>query len=33
MKNIVSLEHAGAALADWAINPKGITKIMVDFEL
>lgn len=28
----VSLDDAGAALADWAINPKGITKIMVDFD-
>ena len=28
----VSLNDAGAALADWAINPKGITKIMVDFD-
>lgn len=28
----VSLDDAGVALADWAINPKGITKIMVDFD-
>lgn len=28
----VSLEDAGAALADWAANAKGITKIMVDFD-
>ena len=33
ISKLVSLEDAGAALADWAINPKGITKIMVDFEL
>jgi threonine dehydrogenase-like Zn-dependent dehydrogenase len=33
ISKIVSLEDAGAALADWAMNPKGITKIMVDFEL
>jgi threonine dehydrogenase-like Zn-dependent dehydrogenase len=33
ISKLVSLENAGAALADWAINPKGITKIMVDFEL
>ena len=33
ISKVVSLEDAGAALADWAINPKGITKIMVDFEL
>jgi threonine dehydrogenase-like Zn-dependent dehydrogenase len=32
ISKVVSLEHAGAALADWAMNPKGITKIMVDFE-
>jgi threonine dehydrogenase-like Zn-dependent dehydrogenase len=31
ISKVVSLEDAGAALADWAINPKGITKIMVDF--
>jgi threonine dehydrogenase-like Zn-dependent dehydrogenase len=28
----VSLEDAGAALADWAADAKGITKIMVDFD-
>jgi threonine dehydrogenase-like Zn-dependent dehydrogenase len=28
----VSLDDAGAALADWAANAKGITKIMVDFD-
>jgi threonine dehydrogenase-like Zn-dependent dehydrogenase len=33
ISKLVSLEDAGAALADWATNPKGITKIMVDFEL
>jgi threonine dehydrogenase-like Zn-dependent dehydrogenase len=33
ISKLVSLEDSGAALADWAINPKGITKIMVDFEL
>ena len=33
ISKIVSLEDAGTALADWAMNPKGITKIMVDFEL
>ena len=33
ISKVVSLEDAGAALADWAINPKGITKIIVDFEL
>jgi len=31
VSKIVSLEMAGEALADWATNPKGITKIMVDF--
>ena len=25
-------DDAGAALADWAANAKGITKIMVDFD-
>jgi len=30
VSKIVSLEMAGEALADWATNPKGITKIMVD---
>lgn len=29
----VSLNQAGKALADWAENPSGITKIMVDFSL
>lgn len=33
ISKVVSLEDAGAALADWATNPNGITKIMVDFEL
>jgi len=33
ISKLVSLEDAGAALAVWATNPKGITKIMVDFEL
>jgi threonine dehydrogenase-like Zn-dependent dehydrogenase len=28
----VSLDEAGQALADWAKNAKGITKIMVDLE-
>jgi len=28
----VSLDDAGAALADWAANTQGITKIMVDFD-
>lgn len=28
----VSLDDAGAALADWAADAKGITKIMVDFD-
>jgi threonine dehydrogenase-like Zn-dependent dehydrogenase len=28
----VSLDDAGASLADWAANAKGITKIMVDFD-
>ena len=28
----VSLDDAGAALADWAANAMGITKIMVDFD-
>ena len=28
----VSLDDAGAALADWAADARGITKIMVDFE-
>lgn len=32
ISKIVSLADAGAALADWAVNPKGITKIMVDFD-
>jgi threonine dehydrogenase-like Zn-dependent dehydrogenase len=32
ISKIVSLADAGAALADWAANPKGITKIMVDFD-
>jgi threonine dehydrogenase-like Zn-dependent dehydrogenase len=33
ISKVVSLNDAGAALADWALNPKGITKIMVDFNL
>ena len=33
ISKVVSLDDAGAALADWAVNPKGITKIMVDFNL
>jgi hypothetical protein len=33
ISKVVSLNDAGAALADWAVNPKGITKIMVDFNL
>lgn len=32
ISKIVSLAEAGAALADWAVNPTGITKIMVDFD-
>jgi threonine dehydrogenase-like Zn-dependent dehydrogenase len=32
ISKIVSLSDAGAALADWAVNPTGITKIMVDFD-
>ena len=32
ISKVVSLEDAGSALADWAMNAKGITKIMVDFE-
>jgi threonine dehydrogenase-like Zn-dependent dehydrogenase len=32
ISKIVSLADAGAALADWAVNPTGITKIMVDFD-
>jgi threonine dehydrogenase-like Zn-dependent dehydrogenase len=28
----VSIEQAGAALADWAVNPAGIVKIMVNFD-
>ena len=33
ISKVVSLANAGAALADWASHPKGITKIMVDFNL
>ena len=33
ISKVVSLDDAGAALADWAVNPMGITKIMVDFNL
>ncbi|MHA8051639.1 zinc-binding alcohol dehydrogenase family protein [Aquirufa sp. ROCK-SH2] len=33
VSKIVPLEKAGEALADWAKNPKGITKIMVDFNM
>jgi len=32
ISKVVSLDDAGAALADWAANAKGITKIMVDFD-
>lgn len=32
ISKIVSLADAGTALADWAVNPTGITKIMVDFD-
>jgi threonine dehydrogenase-like Zn-dependent dehydrogenase len=31
ISKVVKLDQAGQALADWAINTKGITKIMVDF--
>jgi threonine dehydrogenase-like Zn-dependent dehydrogenase len=33
ISKVVSLADAGAALADWATHPKGITKIMIDFNL
>jgi threonine dehydrogenase-like Zn-dependent dehydrogenase len=33
ISKVVSLNNAGAALADWAKDAKGITKIMVDFNL
>ena len=33
ISKVVSLADAGQALADWAENPAGITKIMVDFDL
>jgi threonine dehydrogenase-like Zn-dependent dehydrogenase len=33
ISKVVSLNDAGAALADWAKDAKGITKIMVDFNL
>jgi threonine dehydrogenase-like Zn-dependent dehydrogenase len=32
VSQVVSLENAGQALADWAKNPQGITKIMVDLD-
>ena len=32
ISKVVSIDEAGKALADWAENPKGITKIMVDLE-
>jgi threonine dehydrogenase-like Zn-dependent dehydrogenase len=32
VSQVVSLENAGQALANWAENPQGITKIMVDFD-
>lgn len=32
ISKVVSIDAAGKALADWAENPKGITKIMVDFD-
>lgn len=32
ISKVVSLDEAGKALADWANNPKGITKIMVDLD-
>jgi threonine dehydrogenase-like Zn-dependent dehydrogenase len=32
VSKIVSLKDSGAALADWAVNPQGITKIMVEFD-
>jgi threonine dehydrogenase-like Zn-dependent dehydrogenase len=32
ISKVVSIEEAGEALADWAKNPKGITKIMVDLD-
>ncbi len=32
ISKIVSIDEAGKALSDWAENPKGITKIMVDFD-
>ena len=31
ISKVVKLDQAGQALADWATNTKGITKIMVDF--
>jgi len=33
ISKVVSIDNAGAALAEWAKNTKGITKIMVDFNL
>ena len=33
ISKVVSLNDAGDALAGWATDPKGITKIMVDFNL
>lgn len=32
ISKVVSIDKAGKALSDWAENPKGITKIMVDFD-
>jgi threonine dehydrogenase-like Zn-dependent dehydrogenase len=32
ISKVVSLEEAGAALAEWSANPGPITKIMVDFD-
>jgi threonine dehydrogenase-like Zn-dependent dehydrogenase len=32
ISRVVSLDEAGAALADWSANPGPITKIMVDFD-
>jgi hypothetical protein len=32
ISKVVSIEEAGAALAEWSVNPGPITKIMVDFD-
>ncbi len=32
ISKVVSIDESGKALAEWAENPKGITKIMVDLE-